>query len=81
MLLKLDYINANEDFNWVTRVLNSVETKNQLNVANRCFNLWEKKYIKEDLTKIEEFFVTDLRSKYWMLFKKKESTFIIYFKD
>jgi hypothetical protein len=81
MLIKLNYGNANEDFNWVIRVLNSAETNNQLNVANRCFQLWEKKYVNENLTKIEKFFVSNLRSKYWALFKNKEAAFITYFND
>jgi hypothetical protein len=81
MLIKLNYRNANEDFDWVIRVLNSSETNSQLNVANKCFQLWEKKYVNEKLTKIEKFFVSNLRSKYWALFKTKETSFITYFKD
>ena len=72
MLIKLDYGNANEDFNWVLRVLNSAETPKQLEVVFRCFNLWEKKYTKEKLTKIERSFISSLKSKFWATFKNKE---------
>ena len=72
MLINLDYGNANKDFDWVIRILNSAETSSQLEVVNRCFQLWEKKYTQEKLTKIERSFMGSLKSKFWATFKNKE---------
>lgn len=72
MLIKLNYFDANDDFNWVIRILNSVQTENQLEVVSKCFQLWEKKHIDKKITEEEKSFINSLRSEYWALFKNKE---------
>ena len=35
------------DFDWVLRILSSSETISHLEISNKCFLLWEIKYLKK----------------------------------
>lgn len=77
MLINLNYSTVINDFNWVIRILNSVDDGNQMKVVSKCFELWELKHIKNGMTKVEKSFVNDLRKKYWSLFKNKNSKLLV----
>lgn len=77
MLITLNYNSVNEDFDWVLRILNSVEEESQMNVVSKCFELWEVKHINNNLNKFEKVFINNLRSKYWSQFKNKNARFIL----
>lgn len=73
---KLNYENVIYEFNWVIRLLNSSETSDQMDVVSRCFQLWENRYVKNKLTKIEKSFISSLRAEYWSLFKNKKTRLV-----
>ena len=77
MLINLNYNTVINDFNWVIRILNSVDDGNQLRVVSKCFELWEVKHIKKGMSKVEKSFINDLRKKYWSLFKNKNAKFLV----
>lgn len=77
MLINLNYNTVINDFNWVIRILNSVDDGNQMKVVSKCFELWELKHVKNGMTKVEKSFVNDLRKKYWSLFKNKNSKLLV----
>jgi hypothetical protein len=77
MLIHLNYNSVNTDFNWIIRLLNSVETKNQMNVVLKCFELWEVKHVKKIMSPSEKVFINNLRIRYWALFKTKNAKFIL----
>jgi hypothetical protein len=77
MLFNLNYSTVINDFNWVIRILNSVDDENQMKVVSKCFELWEAKHIKNGMSKVEKSFINDLRKKYWSIFKNKNSRFLV----
>lgn len=77
MLINLNYTTVINDFNWVIRILNSVDDLNQMKVVSKCFELWESKHIKNGMSKVEKSFINDLRKKYWSLFKNKNSKLLV----
>ena len=41
-MIQVNLKTAFYEFEWVIRVMKSAETKNQLDVVYKCFNLWEQ---------------------------------------
>jgi hypothetical protein len=59
------------DFDWVLRILSSSETISHLEVSNKCFLLWENKYLKKNTKKGEEIMMAYLRSRFLSKLSKK----------
>jgi hypothetical protein len=76
MLTQMRINEAIKDFEWVVRVLESAETKLQMESVMNCFNLWEVKYRRENFSETESSIVRRLKSNYWSLFKQKDSTLV-----
>lgn len=77
MLIALNYNSVTKDFDWVIRILNSVETESQMKVVSKCFELWEAKHVDDALSLLEKNTINDLRKKYWALFRTKNAKFIL----
>jgi len=73
MKLKVDIKTSVTDFNWVIRILNSSKTKDQLDVAFKCFTLWEEKHLNNSLSTNDANLLNSLRGKFWANFKNKNS--------
>jgi hypothetical protein len=69
---------AYKDYEWVIKVLNSVNSKCQLECVNKCFNLWETKYVTDDISPCDDKMIHLLRSRFWASFKNKELRFSHY---
>jgi hypothetical protein len=41
------------DFEWVMKILESAENKNQMDVVEKCFRLWELKHITKNVSVID----------------------------
>ena len=74
-MIQVNLKTAFYEFEWVIRVMKSAETKNQLDVVYKCFNLWEQKYISKNITKPELNKINSLRSNFWAMFKNKNIQF------
>jgi hypothetical protein len=60
-----------KDFEWVIRVLESAETKTQMECVMNCFNLWETKYNTGSFSGTESNVIKRLKGNFWALFKNK----------
>ena len=49
-MIKVNIKTAIYDFEWVIRITNSSKTKTQIDVAYKCFNLWELKHVTNNVT-------------------------------
>ena len=65
---------ANTELSWVIRLVNSVTTKEQLDTSLRCFFLWD---LKHKSTFVSNQYKSTLKSKFWAIYKNKESQFSI----
>jgi ABC-type histidine transport system ATPase subunit len=72
-MIKVNIKTAIYDFEWVIRITNSAETKTQIDVAYKCFNLWELKHVTNNVTEKELNIINRLRSKFWAILKNKTS--------
>lgn len=68
----MDIKKANTELNWVIKMVDSVESKAQLEVALKCFFLWDLKHIADEKNKLQK---SSLKSKFWSIYKTKESKF------
>ena len=73
MKLKVKETKVNTELNWVIKIVNSVKTKDQLDVALKCFLLWDMKHSCEP--RCEE--KSMLKSKFWSIYKNKETNFFV----
>lgn len=62
---------ALDNYKWVVRVLNSSETREHLDCAEKCFNLWILKHLDSGTNKIENKFLMRLRNHFWSNFHQK----------
>jgi len=62
---------ALNDYKWVVKILNSSETKEHLECTEKCFNLWDVKYLSSDINGIEHKFLKRLRNYFWSNFHQK----------
>lgn len=65
----MDVTKAKNEMNWVIGVVKSVKTKNQLEIALKCFHLWDLKHPSTNDTKSEK---SSLKSRFWSVYKNKE---------
>jgi len=62
---------ALNDYKWVVKILNSSETKEHLDCTEKCFNLWDDKYLLSGVNGIEKKFLKRLRNNFWSHFHQK----------
>jgi len=72
-MIKVNIRKVLHDFEWVIRITNSAQTKTQIEVAHKCFNLWELKHVTKNVTEKELNTINRLRSKFWAILKNKTS--------
>jgi hypothetical protein len=72
MLIQVKFKDVIKDFEWVIRVLESAETKTQMECVMNCFNLWETKYDTDGFSQIESNTIRRLKGVYWSSFKNKD---------
>lgn len=59
----MDTNKAKKEISWVIKMVESVQTKEQLDTALKCYFLWEIKYPS----------IKNMKSEFWASFKNKES--------
>lgn len=64
-----------EDFEWVMKVLESAQTKKQMEAVERCFRLWELKHIHDRVSVLDMMSINNLRRNFWVSFKNKNIKF------
>jgi hypothetical protein len=64
-----------EDFEWVMKVLESAQSKKQMEVVERCFRLWELKHITDRVSVLDMTSINNLRRNFWVSFKTKNIKF------
>lgn len=64
-----------EDFEWVMKVLESAQSKNQMEVVEKCFRLWELKHITDRVSVLDMVSINNLRRNFWVSFKNKNVKF------
>jgi len=74
-MIQVNLKTAFYEFEWVIRVMESAETKHQLDVVYKCFHLWEQKHVSKNITKVELNKINSLRSNFWVMFKNKNIKF------
>jgi hypothetical protein len=62
---------ALNDYKWVVRILNSSETKEHLECTEKCFNLWDEKYLPPEVIGLEKRFLRRLRNNFWSSYHQK----------
>ncbi len=73
MTLIVDINKANKEISWVIKMIESVQTKQQLEVVLKCFLLWD---LKHDATHNYNPLKSTLKSKFWAVYKTKETQFL-----
>ena len=63
------------DFEWVMKVLESAQSKKQMEVAEKCFRLWELKHITDRASVLDMVSINNLRRNFWVSFKNKNVKF------
>ena len=72
MTLIMDINKANNEISWVIKMIETVRTKEQLEVVLKCFLLWDMKH--ESINK-QNPLKSSLKSKFWAVYKTKETEF------
>jgi hypothetical protein len=72
MELIMDINKAKSEINWVMKLVESVQSKDQLNTALKCYFLWELKHLSKDCNHPSR---TLLKSEFWACYRNKESQF------
>jgi hypothetical protein len=62
---------ALNDYKWVVRILNSSKTKEHLECTEKCFNLWDNKYLSTEVIGLENKFLRRLRNNFWSNYHQK----------
>jgi hypothetical protein len=71
MGVSINMKSALNDYKWIVRILNSSETKEHLECTEKCFNLWDDKYLPSELVGIEKQFLRRLRNNFWSSYHQK----------
>lgn len=74
-MIKMNLTSAVSDFKWVLKVLKSSKSKEHLDTTLKCFNLWENKYVSDQLQNSEKEVIKHLRYEFWCMFKNKNSRY------
>ena len=72
MTLIMDINKANKEISWVIKMVESVKTKEQLEAVLKCFFLWD---LKHDSTNKHNPLKSALKSRFWAVYKTKETEF------
>ena len=64
------------DYERVIKIVESVESKDHLDVSLRCFFLLSLKHKERNLTSSEKLIVSNFKSKFWAIYKNKEQLFL-----
>ena len=65
------------NYKWAVKVLESSQTREHLDCAEKCFNLWDNKYLSSEITVLEKRFLRRLRNSFWSSYHQKR-IFIIF---
>ena len=76
MGVSINMKSALNDYKWVVRILNSSETKEHLECTEKCFNLWDNKYLPSEITVLEKRFLRRLRNSFWSSYHQKRISII-----
>jgi hypothetical protein len=76
MIIDMKIKDVIKDFEWVIKVLESAETKIQMESVMNCFKSWETKYHKEIFSETESNTIKKLKGNYWSLFKNKLTSLV-----
>ena len=71
MGVSINMKSALNDYQWVVRILSSSETKEHLECVEKCFNLWDNKYLSSEITGLEKRFLRRLRNSFWCSYHQK----------
>jgi hypothetical protein len=71
MGVSINMKSALNDYKWIVRILNSSETKEHLECTEKCFNLWDDKYLPPEITGLEKRFLRRLRNNFWSSYHQK----------
>jgi uncharacterized protein YeaC (DUF1315 family) len=72
MELIMDINKATSEINWVIKLVESVQSKEQLDTALKCFFLWESKH---NANKSHHPLKSNMKSKFWASYRTKETQF------
>ena len=62
---------ALDNYKGVVRVLESSQTREHLDCAEKCFNLWINQHLESGVNKVENKFLMRLRNNFWSNFHQK----------
>jgi hypothetical protein len=66
------------NYKWAVKVLESSETIEHLQCAEKCFNLWNKNHMETEVNRVEEKFLIRLRNNFWNSFHQKRISLKLY---
>lgn len=59
------------DFRWVIKILDSSINEDHMGATLKCFNLWESKYSRKDLSSKDKKVIDELRHRFWVKYNTK----------
>jgi hypothetical protein len=59
------------NYKWVVKVLESSQTREHLDCAEKCFNLWINNHLETGSNSVENKFLMRLRNNFWSSFHQK----------
>ncbi len=59
------------NYKWVVKVLESSQTREHLDCAEKCFNLWVINHFETGVNSVEEKLLKRLRNSFWSNFHQK----------
>jgi hypothetical protein len=59
------------NYKWAVRVLESSETREHLECAEKCFNLWITNHFETGINEFESKLLKRLRNNFWSCFHQK----------
>jgi hypothetical protein len=71
MAISTNLKSALDNYKWVKRVLVSSQTREHLDCAEKCFNLWIINHLDTGVNRAEEKFLIRLRNSFWSDFHHK----------
>lgn len=71
MAISTNLKTAINNYKWVVKVLESSQTREHLDCAEKCFNLWINNHLDKGVNKIENKFLKRLRNNFWSKFHQK----------
>lgn len=69
--MTLNVESAIQDFQWIMKLLNSAETKLQVETAISCLTMWERKHTQKRITKDEYTMLSELKNDFWTNYRNK----------